>query len=206
MNSPSTGSPSRTDVSGQVKANPGAGKPPSGGADIWTPLGQMTARWTEAGINRLDFVGREMPGTGPDAHVALPEGCQKLSKGPGHRYLHLLLTQLSEYFGGVRTLFDVPLDLTGTPFQRRIWEQLLAIGHGCTMSYGELARRAGSSGGGARAAGHATGQNRVLILVPCHRVVRSNGQPGGYSGGLNRKKWLLQLERGERQRSGVAGL
>jgi methylated-DNA-[protein]-cysteine S-methyltransferase len=98
---------------------------------------------------------------------------------------------LDRYFSGRVPDFTPPLDLAGTPFQRRVWEELISIPYGQTITYGALARRLGSS---ARAVGGAVGRNPVSLIVPCHRVVGAGGWPGGYAGGLDRKLRLLQLE------------
>jgi methylated-DNA-[protein]-cysteine S-methyltransferase len=101
--------------------------------------------------------------------------------------------QLDRYFAGGLTAFDLPLDLRGTPFQRRVWSALQEIPFGETTSYGELAAALGKPGS-ARAVGLANGQNPVSIIVPCHRVIGSNGKLTGYGGGLDRKAWLLDHE------------
>jgi len=101
--------------------------------------------------------------------------------------------QLDEYFDGSRTTFDLPLAPAGTPFQRRVWDELARIPRGTTVTYGELATRAGHPGA-ARAVGAAVGRNRISIVVPCHRVVGSDGTLTGYAGGLGRKAYLLALE------------
>jgi methylated-DNA-[protein]-cysteine S-methyltransferase len=101
--------------------------------------------------------------------------------------------QLSEYFSGRRRKFTVPLDLRGTPFQRNVWEALLAIPFGETRSYGELARQLGNSQA-ARAVGAATGRNPVSIVVPCHRLIGASGKLTGFAGGLDAKMRLLALE------------
>jgi len=103
--------------------------------------------------------------------------------------------QLAEYFAGRRTVFDVPLAPVGTPFQQKVWRALLEIPYGRTVSYGQLAARIGSPSA-SRAVGLANGRNPISIIVPCHRVVGSSGDLTGYGGGLERKKWLLALERG----------
>lgn len=105
--------------------------------------------------------------------------------------------QLDEYFAGERTRFELRLAPEGTPFQRRVWEALLAIPHGETISYGELARRVGLGPGGARAAGQANARNPLSIVVPCHRVVGADGSLTGYAGGEDRKRWLLDRERAQ---------
>ncbi len=104
-------------------------------------------------------------------------------------------TQLAEYFAGERTAFDLPLRLTGTPFQLEVWSALQAVPYGETVSYGELARRIGQPAA-VRAVGLANGRNPVSIVVPCHRVIGSNGSLTGYGGGLDRKRHLLGLEAG----------
>src|SRR3954454_9287065 len=102
--------------------------------------------------------------------------------------------QLEAYFAGDRTDFEVDLDLVGTQFQRRVWTALLTIPYGETRSYGEIARQIGSPGA-FRAVGLANGHNPIGIVVPCHRVNRSNGRPPRNGGGLGRKRALLALER-----------
>ncbi|MGB6134543.1 MAG: methylated-DNA--[protein]-cysteine S-methyltransferase [Acidobacteriaceae bacterium] len=101
--------------------------------------------------------------------------------------------QLAEYFAGKRRSFTVPLDLRGTPFQRDVWESLLAIPFGETRRYGELARQLGKPQA-ARAVGAATGKNPVSIVVPCHRVIGAGGELTGFAGGLDAKRSLLVLE------------
>jgi methylated-DNA-[protein]-cysteine S-methyltransferase len=101
--------------------------------------------------------------------------------------------QLREYFDGERTEFDLPLALDGTAFQRRVWAELRAIPYGQTVSYGQLADRLGQPSA-ARAVGLANGKNPVGIIVPCHRVVGSDGGLTGYGGGIQRKRYLLAHE------------
>lgn len=101
--------------------------------------------------------------------------------------------QLTEYFCQLRHGFDLQLDLQGTPFQLAVWEALEGIGWGQTLSYGHLAERIGAPGAG-RAVGLANAKNPCLIVLPCHRVIGSNGVLTGYAGGLLRKQWLLQHE------------
>ena len=100
--------------------------------------------------------------------------------------------QLEAYFAGERTEFDLELDLVGTAFQRRVWAALLTIPYGETRSYGEIARQIGSPGA-FRAVGLANGHNPIGIIVPCHRVIGSNGSLTGYGGGLDRKRALLGI-------------
>ena len=101
-------------------------------------------------------------------------------------------TQLEEYFARERTAFDIPLALDGTTFQKEVWAELSKIPYGETISYGELARRVGRPKG-PRAVGQANGKNRIPIIVPCHRVLATNGL-GGYAGGLSMKRSLLAIE------------
>lgn len=103
--------------------------------------------------------------------------------------------QLAEYFEGRRTAFDVPLELAGSPFQRRVWAALQEIPYGETVSYGELARRVGAPSA-ARAVGVANRENPVAVIVPCHRVIGADGSLTGFGGGLERKRVLLELESG----------
>jgi methylated-DNA-[protein]-cysteine S-methyltransferase len=104
-----------------------------------------------------------------------------------------VVEQLTGYFRGARTEFDVPLDLAGTEFQRRVWSRLRDIPYGETISYSELARRAGSPKA-SRAVGLANGRNPIAVIVPCHRVIGADGSLTGYGGGLDRKVWLLEHE------------
>lgn len=102
--------------------------------------------------------------------------------------------QLDAYFAGDLTEFDLPLAPAGTPFQHQVWAALRQIPYGTTESYGALAKRIGSPGA-ARAVGLANGSNPISIVVPCHRVIGSNGSLTGYGGGVERKQFLLDLER-----------
>ena len=109
--------------------------------------------------------------------------------------LALVATQLSEYFEGRRQEFDLVLAAHGTPFQQRVWELLVKIPYGITRSYGELARELGIPGA-SRAVGRANAMNPIAIVVPCHRVIGSNGSLTGYAGGLSMKEKLLAFEQG----------
>lgn len=114
-------------------------------------------------------------------------------KDPHHRVLRQAKRELAEYFAGKRKRFEVTLSPDGTPFQRSVWKAISTVGFGETITYGELARRAGHPGS-ARAAGAATGRNPIGIIVPCHRIMGANGSLTGYAGGLARKRALLALE------------
>lgn len=111
----------------------------------------------------------------------------------GHAILKQAKRELAEYFCGERRRFDIALAPEGTRFQRAVWKAIVTVGFGDTVTYGELARRAGFLGS-ARAAGAATGRNPIGIIVPCHRIVGSNGSLTGYAGGLAKKRALLALE------------
>ena len=102
--------------------------------------------------------------------------------------------QLTAYFDGELTAFDLPLAPIGTEFQKRVWEQLEKIAYGETASYGEVAGRLGMTNAASRAVGLANGRNPIPIVVPCHRVIGANGTLTGYAGGLERKQQLLELE------------
>jgi methylated-DNA-[protein]-cysteine S-methyltransferase len=101
--------------------------------------------------------------------------------------------QLDEYFAGTRRDFDLPLAFRGTPFQTRVWRELVEIPYGQTWSYGQLAKRIDKPSA-SRAVGLANGRNPISILVPCHRVIGADGSLTGYGGGLERKRWLLAHE------------
>ena len=112
---------------------------------------------------------------------------------PDHPVIATAITQLSEYFAGTRTTFDLPLDPTGTAFQRAVWAQLLTIPYGETRSYADIARAIGRPTA-TRAVGAANGQNPISIITPCHRVIGSSGAMTGFGGGLPNKIRLLDLE------------
>lgn len=101
--------------------------------------------------------------------------------------------QLRAYFAGELTEFDLPLAPRGTEFQQRVWDELLKIPYGSTINYGKLARRIGNPNA-SRAVGAANGQNPISIIIPCHRVIGSDGKLTGYGGGIERKRFLLDLE------------
>jgi methylated-DNA-[protein]-cysteine S-methyltransferase len=103
------------------------------------------------------------------------------------------VAQLRAYFAGELTDFELPIELRGTEFQRRVWASLQEIPYGETISYGELARWVGNPNA-SRAVGTANGHNPVAVIVPCHRVIAADGGIGGYGGGLERKRWLLEHE------------
>ncbi len=117
-----------------------------------------------------------------------------LVEDEGNRILFETEQQLKEYFAGDRKSFSVPLDMRGTPFQKNVWEALLAIPFGETRNYGQLAKQLGNPRA-TRAVGAANGRNPLSIVVPCHRVIGSSGKLTGFAGGLETKAHLLGLER-----------
>jgi methylated-DNA-[protein]-cysteine S-methyltransferase len=106
------------------------------------------------------------------------------------------LEQLGEYFRGERRQFELPLEPDGTEFELKVWNQVRRIPFGATDTYGEIARRLGDAGA-AQAVGAANARNPIAIIVPCHRVIGADGNLTGYAGGLDRKKWLLDMESGQ---------
>lgn len=167
---------------------------------LLTPLGPMLAGATSEGICLLEFADRRMLETqigrlGKWFDCAVVRG--------EHEHIARLERELELYFAGKIRDFTVPIVLRGTPFQVAAWERLLTIPYGETISYERQARDMNKPGA-QRAVGKANGDNRMAILVPCHRVVRQNGELCGYGGGLWRKKFLLDLERGRRDSDGVA--
>ncbi len=152
---------------------------------VWqSPIGPLTLVASERGLLRLEF-GERVPSKSTRAEFVQDEECFE----PHRR-------QLQEYFAGDRREFDLPLDLRGTGFQLRCWRALLAIPYGETRSYAEQARVVGQPQA-FRAVGMANGDNPIAIVVPCHRVINSGGKLGGYGGGLELKRRLLDLESGQ---------
>ncbi|RCX08931.1 methylated-DNA--[protein]-cysteine S-methyltransferase [Extensimonas vulgaris] len=162
-----------------------------------SPLGDLLAVFTARGLGLLEFAGqprveREL------AQVQAARGDAALESTALHAWTAQLGLELSEYFAGRRRRFELPLDLVGTPFQQRVWQALRAIPYGQTWSYAQQAKHIGQPSA-TRAVAAANGQNKISIVVPCHRVIGSKGQLTGYGGGLPRKAWLLRLEQGTEQ-------
>ena len=156
-----------------------------------TPLGTMLAAAGEEGVGLLEFADRRAL----KSQIAALRRHFPLPVVPGtNAHLDRLAEELEGYFAGVRRTFDVPLAVRGTPFQVAVWERLRRIPPGTTCSYADLARELGRPSA-LRAVARANGQNRIAILVPCHRVIGSDGSPTGYGGGVWRKLRLLALER-----------
>jgi methylated-DNA-[protein]-cysteine S-methyltransferase len=140
----------------------------------------------------------------PGAPNALRAYCPDVPLVPDARALAAVTAQLTEYLAGERQAFDVPLALRGTPFQRQVWEMLLAIPYGETMTYQEIALALGKPGG-SQAVGGAVARNPVSIIVPCHRVLGSDGSLTGYMWGTHVKRWLLDHERQHSGRPAAGG-
>ncbi len=161
---------------------------------IESPLGAMLAGATSTALVLLEFTDRRMLATQIETLYRL----FKRPIVPGENaILRQLRQELAEYFDRKRRRFTVPIDFPGSEFQREVWQALLKIPYGSTVSYEELARSIGRTNA-QRAVGHSNGLNRLAIVVPCHRVVNKGGKLGGYGGGIWRKQALLELERGER--------
>lgn len=154
-----------------------------------SPFGPLTLVATPVGLCRVGLPGERRASL--EAWVARWVGSGPLEENPAA--LSEAMAQLREYFSRIRREFDLPLDLRGTPFQCRVWEELRRIPYGQSVSYGELARRVGRPGA-ARAVGQAVGANPIPIIVPCHRVVGADSSLVGYGGGLEIKAALLRLE------------
>lgn len=157
---------------------------------ISTPLGDMVAIGTDHGLTLLEFADRPMLGTQRE-RVRTLFGSEILERS--FPCLAEVRAQLEGYFAGVRTTFDLPLLPLGTPFQRLVWHALRTIPSGHVTSYEALATQVGRPSA-PRAVGRANGDNRMAILIPCHRVIGSDGALTGYGGGLWRKRALLELE------------
>ena len=159
-------------------------------ATVDTPIGRLWLAATEQG---LCLVG--LPNESPDTLLAwLRRNVEPEPPLEDPTALVAAVTQLREYFSRLRRTFDVPFDQRGTPFQRSVWAEVVAISYGTVVTYGEIARRLGRGPGSARAVGAAVGANPIPIFIPCHRVVGADGSLVGYGGGLEVKGTLLRLE------------
>ena len=148
-----------------------------------SPAGPLFLAASAKGLVRLEFEGRMMK---LDPAIQLRESKHALAP---------YLRELDEYFAGERREFSLPLAAERTDFQREVWRGLAAIPYGVTLSYGQLALAIGRPRA-VRAVGLANGRNPISIIVPCHRVIGANGTLTGYGGGMERKRFLLDLERG----------
>ncbi|MBI1299479.1 methylated-DNA--[protein]-cysteine S-methyltransferase [bacterium] len=140
-----------------------------------SPIGLIEIGGTDTALTSLYFVDTERHDT---SSAAVLEDAAR---------------QLDEYFNHRRQEFDLPLEPQGTDFQRRVWHQLLTVRYGTTVAYQDIANALGNPKA-IRAVGAANGQNPISVIVPCHRIIGSNGKLTGYGGGLWRKEWLLQHE------------
>jgi methylated-DNA-[protein]-cysteine S-methyltransferase len=145
-----------------------------------SPIGSIEVMVNEGGaVVSVSFVDEPMPEVGETGHA-----CAQAVR------------QLEEYLSGERRRFELELEPEGTEFEYRVWSAVQRIPFGATDTYGEIARRLGEPDA-ARAVGHANARNPIAIIVPCHRVIGSDGDLTGYAGGLDRKKWLLDMESGQ---------
>ncbi len=146
--------------------------------DLKTPLGRMRLTASAHGLMRAEFCDEPREADGECIETKLLQQARK---------------ELTEYYAGLRTHFEIPLDLRGTEFQLEVWRELQLIPFGTTTTYGEIAKRL-MIDNGARAVGVANGMNPVAVVVPCHRVIGQKNQITGYAGGIDRKTWLLKHE------------
>lgn len=152
-----------------------------------TPIGIAKIEGDESGIQSISVL---------DEDTSTPISTQKDVPA----YLQECVTQLDEYFAGTRTAFDLQLNPQGTTFQQSVWEELLNIPFGSTRTYLEQTKQLGDVKA-IRAVASANGKNPIWIVIPCHRVVGSDGSLTGYAGGVWRKKWLLEHESGAKQQT-----
>ena len=150
-----------------------------------SPLGRMLLTSNGRALTGLYFVGQK--------HAAVP--ASDWAQQPGAALFAQAQAELAQYFAGQRERFDLPLAPAGTPFQARVWQALRAIPCGTTMTYSALAKSLGIPRS-VRAVAAAVGRNPISVVVPCHRVIGSDGSLTGYAGGLERKRALLELEAG----------
>ena len=158
---------------------------------LTTPLGPMLAVADDRGLVLCEYVDRTRIARQMKRVVRL---CGTHPADAPHPVLDQTQRELNEYFLGHREEFTIPLVLGGSPFQAAVWSALLEIPFGKTMSYESIAERLARPGA-ARAVGRANGDNRIAIIVPCHRVINANGSLSGYGGGRHRKRWLLSHEK-----------
>jgi AraC family transcriptional regulator, regulatory protein of adaptative response / methylated-DNA-[protein]-cysteine methyltransferase len=155
-----------------------------------TPLGPMIGVSTEDSLYLLEFTDcLSLESELENLQLRMSSGIVTRSTSP----LSSIRAELVRYFAGNLQTFETPVTLLGSPFQIRVWEQLRKIPYGTTLSYASLAEAIGQPKA-ARAVGNANGANQLAIIIPCHRVIQSNGSLGGYNGGLARKPKLLALE------------
>jgi AraC family transcriptional regulator of adaptative response/methylated-DNA-[protein]-cysteine methyltransferase len=158
---------------------------------IETPLGEMIAGATDDGICLLEFNDRKIL---PTEYKDLIRLLNTTIEEGENKHLKVLKKQLIEYFNGKRKEFTIPLVTPGSSFQQAVWHELQRIGYGSTRSYLQQSI-ALDQPDAIRAVANANGMNRIAIVIPCHRVIGSDGRLTGYGGGLRRKKWLLDHEK-----------
>ncbi|WP_019142236.1 methylated-DNA--[protein]-cysteine S-methyltransferase [Noviherbaspirillum massiliense] len=149
-----------------------------------SPLGKLLLAATDAGLCGVYF---------QEGHKYF-KGTQAWQPAGAHHHLQETARQLDEYFAGRRAVFELPLDMSGTAFQKSVWQELVQLPYGDSTSYRTIAQRLGNPKA-VRAVGSAIGRNPVCIIVPCHRVLGTSGSLAGYAGGLERKRYLLAHER-----------
>jgi len=157
--------------------------------EIDSPIGTLTIGATSKGICMLEFENENRM----DNHLNDFKKNYSINRIETYTHLYNLQKQLEEYFNKTRTSFNLPIDLIGTSFQIRVWNELLNITYGKTRTYKEQALALDNLKG-IRAVANANGQNKIAIIIPCHRVIGSNGSLTGFGGGLWRKQFLLELE------------
>jgi AraC family transcriptional regulator of adaptative response/methylated-DNA-[protein]-cysteine methyltransferase len=163
---------------------------------IDTPVGPMLACALDEGLCLLEFTDRRLL----EGQFARLRTLMEKPVVPGeHQHIDQVREELAAYFRGELRQFQTPMTYPGSAFERQVWDELQRIPYGETRSYEQLAAALGRPGA-QRAVGHANGCNRIAILIPCHRVVRKSGELGGYGGGLWRKRFLLEIERGGPER------
>lgn len=149
---------------------------------VESPVGLLRMGASESALHTLQFVNARQAPTPQSASTPIIEQTRR---------------ELAEYFAGTRRVFEVPLSFAATPFQRRVWTALCSIRYGERISYLQQSQMVGDELA-IRAVAQANGQNPIVILIPCHRVINASGKLGGFGGGLLRKQFLLDLERGDR--------
>ena len=153
---------------------------------ITSPIGDLNVASTSKGICMLEF----------DNQQRIDRAFKEFSSeiiNEANEHINVLSKQLTEYFNTTRQSFDIPLDMHGTPFQKKVWQALLEIPYGSTRTYKDQSIAVGDLKA-IRAVATANGANKISILIPCHRVIGSDGSLTGFGGGLWRKKYLLELE------------
>ena len=157
-----------------------------------TPIGPLTIIASDIGVRAVLWPGDDAAGR-VTVHAEVRDADDRDADDRAHAVLAAATAQLTEYFAGTRTEFDLPLDAEGTPFQHAVWDVLRTIPYGTTISYGTQARELGDARK-ARAVGSANGRNPISVIVPCHRVVGADGSLTGFAAGTDVKAWLLDHE------------